>query len=477
MTEKIKILIISYGSRAAAILDAFRTSNYAINFFVVDKQKNPFHAKYAKVHKVIPDLDVEKIAKFAAAYKRRINFGICGPEAPIINGIRNRLEALEIPMICPTTEVAIEKSKAWQRQLAEEITPNATPKFKIFDPEQISKEKIKSEVYSWLDKIGDEIAIKPVGITAGKGVGVWGDHFNTRADLFDFFMSNFEHGPVILEEKVVGEEFSLQFFADGKHIVATPSCRDYKRAFDGDKGPNTGGMGSYKDTGNILPFMNKSDWDKAISIGERLFKKLSQRDNTALRGVALYMAYICTSDGVKFLEINSRPGDPEIMNILPVLKDDFVDVCFKINDGNLTSLDFAPLASVVTYKVPPTYGGNTSIPPTDSTVDLSGVYEFQKEHKDKIFVYPGSMQVDDAGKTITLKSRTVAVVGLGETIEAARELSLKGINKISGANLWYRTDIASKEHINRSIRHMKQLRTNISRANNSQFPLSKEFMR
>jgi phosphoribosylamine--glycine ligase len=458
MTEKIGILVVSYGSRAAAILDAFRRSSYAIDFFVADKQRNPYHAKYAKAHKVIPDLDVEKIAKFAAEHKRKINFGICGPEAPIINGVRNRLEDVDIPMICPKAEVAIEKSKAWQRQLAEEVTPDASPKFKIFDPQKISNKEIKSEVYSWLDEIGDEIAVKPVGITAGKGVGVWGDHFNTRTDLFDFFMSNFEHGPVILEEKVIGEEFSLQFFADGKNIVATPSCRDYKRAFDDDKGPNTGGMGSYKDTGNILPFMNKSDWNEAISIGQRLFKKLSQDDNTALRGVAMYMAYICTPDGVKFLEINSRPGDPEIMNILPILKDDYVDVCFKILQGDLTSLNFEPLATVVTYKVPPTYGGKEKDPPVDPTVDLSGVYELE-EYEDKLFVYPGSMQVDEAGTTQTLKSRTVAVVGVGESIEAARALSLKGISKISGANLWHRTDIASKTHINRSINHMKELKS------------------
>ncbi|NIO37603.1 phosphoribosylamine--glycine ligase, partial [Candidatus Bathyarchaeota archaeon] len=115
-----------------------------------------------------------------------------------------------------------------------------------------------------------------------------------------------------------------------------PETRDYKRAFDGDKGPNTGGMGSYKDTESMLPFMTLEDREKEIEIMNEIFKELKGKgSNPELRGIPFYDAFIHTNTGPKILENNSRPGDPEIQNLLPILKDDFVDVCFKILDGRL----------------------------------------------------------------------------------------------------------------------------------------------
>jgi fusion protein PurCD len=467
LMEKVGILVISYGSRAAAMIDAFcRSEDFAPKFYVVDKQKNPFNVKHAEKHVVISDFNLDEITKFAKKHKDQIDFGIVGPEKPIIAGIRDVVEKkTKIPMICPTRKYAIEGSKIAQRQLFQRVAPEVNPRFKVFDSKDYSSTtQVKKSVYSWLKELDNQAAVKPDKATAGKGVGVWGDHFNTPEEVFEHFISNYEHGPVIIEEKVVGEESSFQTFCDGKRLLALPETRDYKRAFDDDKGPNTGGMGAYKNVGDILPFMTTRDREKEVELVNRIFDELKGKgSNPELRGVPFYAAFIHTSKGPKILEVNSRPGDPEIMNLLPVLDEDFVEICYNMIDGNLRKINFRKQATVVTYKVPPDYGDYaTKFPDSvnkdevDTSVDLSTAENLVK-NSDSIRVYPGSMELRDNGN-FALGSRTVAVVGIGDTIQDAREKSLEGIAAIRGGGLWNRTDIAVKAYIDKSIRHMEELR-------------------
>lgn len=467
MVERVGVLVVSYGAREVAMVDAFlRSTKYNVEVYVADKQRNPFNVKKAAAHVVIPDLNVEAICKFAEAHKERIDFGIVGPEKPIIEGVRDLVEKrVGIPMICPTKEYAIEASKVQQRLLFQETVPEVNPKFKIFRPEEYNTmEEARMALYKWLDELENMAVVKPDKPAAGKGVGVWGDHFTTRQQLFEHFWENLRHGAVIVEEKIEGEESSFQAFCDGKHLVPLPETRDYKRAFDNDRGPNTGGMGSYKDSGEILPFMTEADREKELRIVNRIFDKWRAHDNNGLRGIPFYVAFMHTGKEPKILENNSRPGDPEIINILPILKDDFVDVCFKILDGNLTRIEIEKAATVVTYKVPPSYGGYAEAFPEhvekteiDKPVDLTKALKLSEKYGDRIRVYPASMELRD-GETYALKSRAVCVVGIGETIEDARNISLEGIKAIKGGALWYRTDIASKQHIEKSIRHMEALR-------------------
>lgn len=455
------ILGISYGSRFACMADSLSRSGHGVKLFIADKQGNPYNVKKADEtggeHVVIPDLNVEDITKFAKRHENEIDFGVLGPEAPGMNGIRDRIEKeTKIKMICPTAEYFIERSKVEQRRLIEKIVPKANPRFKVFDPSNYSsKSEVKKDVCKWLDEIGDEVAVKPDAPATGKGVGVWGDHFTSRESLFEnYFLPNFEKGPVIVEEKLEGEEFSLQFISDGEHLVPTPAVRDYKRAFDWDLGPNTGGMGSYKDRGDLLPFMKESDWRESLEIGEKIHEGLrGTGKNPRVRGVQ-YMAYIITKNGVKVLEVNSRWGDPEVMNILPILRGDFVDVCFKSLDGNLRRLDFENKATVVTYAVPLGYGGYASYS-GPKKVDLSQAEKLKEKYRDNLRIYPGAMELRD-GETHALKSRAVAMVGISNTLEEAREISMEGIRKIDGP-LRHRGDIALPEYINRSKKHMEKL--------------------
>lgn len=437
-----------------------RSRRYEVELYIADRLRNVYNAKHAKEHAVIPSLDPKEITAFFGKHKGSIDFGIVGPEDPIIRGVRDEVEReTGIPLICPTKEYALERSKVAQRRLLNNVLPEVNPRFKVFDPKDFRKEDdVRTEVWRWLDEIGDRGVVKPDGAARGKGVGVWGDHFTTREELFEHFLSNFHFGPVIIEEKLEGEESSYMAFCDGEHLARLPETRDNKRAFDGDKGPNTGGMGSYKDVGDWLPFMTRQDYENEERAVEKLFVHLRGKNrNTCLLGVPFYVAMMHTAEGVKILEINSRPGDPEIQNILPILKDDFVDLCYAMLDGSLTRVEVEPKATVVTYKVPPTYGGKEKEYLGDRRVDLSGAEAMTEKLEGRLKVYPSALELRD-GDAYALSSRTVCTVGIGDSIEEAREISLKGLDGVKGGSLWNRMDIASREHIRRSVEHMRSLR-------------------
>jgi phosphoribosylamine--glycine ligase len=467
--ETIGVLVVSYGAREAAMVDALaRSKNYKVELYIADKQLNPFNAAHATKHVVVPNLNVQDIAKFAQTRKDKLDFAIVGSEKPIIDGVRDLIESeTGVPVVCPKKDYAIEESKVKQRLLFEQIAPEANPRFKIFDPKDYQNtSSVKEDVYKWLDELDNQAVVKPDKPAAGKGVGVWGDHFANREELFEHFMSNFQYSAVIIEEKVDGEESSCMAFCDGKHFIPLPDTRDYKRAFDDDRGPNTGGMGSYKDVGNKLPFLTTTEHENAITLATKVFDGWSRQinDSTALRGVPLYLAFMHTGQGIKILEINSRPGDPESINLFPIIKDDFVDVCFKMIEGNLLSVGLEQAATVLTYKVPPDYGGYMNVYPNriaksdiNTPVDFTKAYELAKKYNGKIRIYPGSMEIRN-GKNYALKSRAVGVLAMGDSIEEARQLSQEGAKAINGGGLWNRTDIATQEHIARSISHMDKLR-------------------
>ena len=212
--------------------------------------------------------------------------------------------------------------------------------------------------------------------------------------------------------------------------------------------------------------MDRSDWEKEKAIVERIFRRLrGDESNPEIRGIPFYVAFIHTAKGPMILENNSRPGDPEIMNILPILKDDFVEVCLKMIEGSLTRVEVEDKATVVTYKVPPSYGEYDKFFPEKvrreeigTPIILEEAEKIRSKYEDRMRIYPGSMELRDDGRFYALRSRTICTVGIGDTIQEARNISLEGLRAIKGGALWYRRDIASEEHISRSIRHMKELK-------------------
>lgn len=467
--ERVGALVVSYGAREAAMVDALsRSLAYSVEIYVVDKQRNPFNIRRSAEHVVIPDLDARAICNFVSKRREKLDFVIVGPEKPIVDGLRDLVEGeTGVPVICPTRDYALEGSKASQRNLLEEIMPEVNPRFRVFEwRPHASLGEVKRDVEAWMDELDDQVVIKPDKPAAGKGVGVWGDHFATRDDALKFFLENLRHGRVIVEEKLEGEESSFQALCDGRHLVPLPDTRDYKRAFDGDRGPNTGGMGSYKGVGDDLPFLSPQDREREVEVAREIFDKLRRRQNAeqGLKGLPFYIAFLHSRHGPKVLEINSRPGDPEIQNILPLLKDDFVEVCLRIIDGSLNKVEVENKASVVVYKAPPSYGSFMEFYPhlvnreeLHKPVELQEAEKLAESYGGQLKIYPASLELREDG-VYALRSRAVCAVGVAEEIESARRIAYEGIEAVKGGALWCRRDIASREHIGRSIQHMRRLR-------------------
>jgi phosphoribosylamine--glycine ligase len=483
--EKVSVLVVSYGARESAIVDTLcRSNNYHVVPYVIDKQANPLNLRWVKgrggVHVVDPKLSIPTILNFLTDYRNRLTYVLCPNESPIINGLRDEAEehGIDVPLLFPRQKYALERSKVEQRLLLQKIYPKANPRFQVFYPEKYGSDldKLRDDVKDWVNELGgvDRAVVKPDEPGFGKGVGVGGEHFFTDEELLAHALSLYElimipgetiRKPFIIEERLEGEESSFQAYCDGNRLAVLPETRDHKRAFDGDKGPNTGGMGSYMDNKPWLPFMTSQDREREIEIINIVHRYLKGREESLnLIGMPYYVAFIHTRDGPKILEFNSREGDPEIINILPVMKNDLVDVHFSMIEGNLKRIEVDKKATVVTYKVPPNYGGFEKVYPdrviseeVGKPVDLSAAYELSEKYKDAIRIYPASMELRD-GETYTLKSRAVAVAGIGDDIQSARKLSLRGLNAIKGGSLWHRTDIGSKRHIQKSIEHMKKLR-------------------
>jgi phosphoribosylamine--glycine ligase len=175
--------------------------------------------------------------------------------------------------------------------------------------------------------------------------------------------------------------------------------------------------------------------------------------NPRVRGV-LYMAYMATKEGVKVIEVNSRFGDPEAMNIFPVLKDDFVEVCYRILDGKLKKIDFEKKATVVIYAVPLSYGGYARYSGVKK-VNLAEAEKLKEIYGDDLRIYPGSMELRGS-ETYSLDSRTVAAVGAAKTLSGAREISIGAIRKIDGP-LRHREDVGLEEYVARSKKHMRDI--------------------
>jgi len=292
-----------------------------------------------------------------------------------------------------------------------------------------------------------EFVVKADGLHGGKGVFVQGDHFETAEEGIEIAKKFIDSdGSVVVEEKFIGQEFSLMSFVDGKTVIDMPPIQDHKRAFVGDKGPNTGGMGSYNAPLN-LPFLTKQDLAEAHEITVQTAAALKKELGEPYKGV-MYGGFIAVKNGVRLIEYNARLGDPEAMNALSLLETDFVDVCQAIIDGTLGELDiwFSDKASVCKYVVPEGY---PTSPKKGGKIEIGDLPE-------AVTYYLASVDQRDDGLYM-LGSRAVAFVGIADTIEEAEALAQKGVESVKGP-VFYREDIGTAALIQSRIDMMKTLR-------------------
>ena len=434
----VNILMVGHGARENVIAETFRKNKDA-KLYSYMKSKNPGISSLSKGIELGNYNELDKIKNFSK--KNNIDFAFIGPEEPLEKGVVNALEGDGVNAVGPTKLMArLETSKSFTRELLQKYNIDGNPNFKVFNKNNFE------DIKFFMNEL-NEVAVKPDGLTGGKGVKVQGDHFNTKKEALDYCREVLEtHPAVIIEEKLDGEEFSLQCITDGKTVIATPPVQDHKRAFDDDKGPNTGGMGSYSCENHLLPFLKKEHVGKALEITKKVAKAINEETGLYYKGV-MYGGFILTKKGVKLVEYNARFGDPEAMNVLPLLKTDLVGICHAIitQELNRIKIEFGKKATVCKYVVPNGYPDN---PLKNEKIEIA-----KRNGAAKIY-YASVEQRNDA--LYMLGSRAVAFLGIGDSLEEAEKIAEEGASSVKG-KVFHRKDIGTKALIGKRVEHAKRI--------------------
>lgn len=433
------ILLIGSGAREHAYAKSIACSNRSHTLVTFGSSQNPGIAELSATYMSGSITDPEAVARFAQEQKATL--AIVGPEAPLETGVADKLWDIGIPVVGPKRELAmLETSKQFTRNLMADYNIPGCPAFKHFDS--------VDGVEQFLQSLGENYVVKADGLMGGKGVKVSGDHLHSHAEAHEYCQELVDaNSTFVIEEKCIGEEFSMFSFCDGITLKHMPPVQDHKRAYVDDKGPNTGGMGSYSDANHSLPFINQKDIAESQEINRLVVEALRKKTGEGYKGI-LYGGYMATNQGVRVIEFNARFGDPEVMNLLSLLNADLIEICLAIGNETLDSVDvdFKQQASVCKYSVPEGYPDS---PEKNFPVDISTI-----EKPDQLFL--GAVDMQD-GQLVATGSRTAAVVGLADTITQAEEEAERLVNQVSG-KLFHRPDIGTEALIDKRVQHMNQLR-------------------
>ena len=425
------VLLIGGGGREHAIARAVADSERG-ELYACASNRNPGIASLAAGYETVDETDGEAIVEYAESVGATL--AAIGPESALDAGVADALDEAGVYAFGPQeAEARIETDKVFQREFMDREGIPGCPDFETFDDPGAAAEYI--EAYD-----GD-LAIKPQGLTGGKGVRVIGDQI-TKAEGVDYVLES-DYDSFVLEERLVGEEFTIQaFVADGEYRVS-PAVQDHKRAYEGDEGPNTGGMGSYSDSAFELPFMSEADYDDAVAIIDSVVEAMPEYKGT------LYGQFMLTAEGPKVVEFNARFGDPEAMNTLPVLETDFVEFLTAARDGDpLPELSFAERATVCKYAVPEGY-------PTDPIDGAAVAIDAESAGEAELFY--ASVDAREDG-IYTTTSRSFAVVGIAATIADAEAIVEDAFERTGTDGLRVRHDIGTAALIEQRIDHMDDLR-------------------
>lgn len=427
-----KILVVGGGGREHAIASALGRSTRTEILSVMARRNPGIDAIAGKVH-LCRETDVKAVAGFAK--EAGAEYAVIGPEAPLEAGIVDELGSAGIPCIGPTKAAArLETDKAFCRQMMDTNQLEGCPMYRVFHS--------AGDAADFIEGYEGDLVVKPIGLTGGKGVRIMGEQVD-RAGAIAYARSL--NGNVVLEERLLGEEFTLQAFVDGNHLVPMPLVQDHKRAYAGDTGPNTGGMGSYSMPDHMLPFVSERDYRKALAIMQSVVAAMG-RAGSPYKGI-LYGQFMNTARGPKVIEFNARFGDPEAMNVLSLLSSDLSEIVSRIADGSLASshVTFEPLATVCKYLVPEGY---PETPHAGDPITLPA--------NPPALLYYANVE-KKAGTLVTQTSRTLAYVGMGETLEEAERNAEQAASGVQGP-VRYRRDVGTRALLDRRIAHMKELR-------------------
>lgn len=396
--------------------------------FAAMGNESPGVADLSKAWLRCSETDIHGIAQWAV--EQRIEWAFIGPDDPIALGICDELEKLGIASVGPKQAPArLESSKLFARRIMDKYDLPGRVEFHHFrDADRLT---------SFLRAAGGDYALKPDGLTGGKGVKVMGVHLESRDEAVAYGREMIEQGTggdggVIVEERLAGEEFTLQCFVDGETVAPMPAVRDFKRAFEGDRGPNTGGMGSYSQADGLLPFLSQADYDTALDIVRKVVQAVKE-EGAEYKGI-LYGQFMLTPAGVKLVEFNARLGDPEAINVIPLLQTGLSEICAAIMSGSLDRLriGFDAKAAVCKYVVPPDYGVEPKVEVPirvdgDKIASLGARVYFARVNR-------------DGDRLLTTTSRAVAILGVGQSVSQAESMVEQALEHVHG-EFYVRRDI------------------------------------
>ncbi len=425
------ILLIGSGGREDAIARKIKEKD---TLYSVLLNENPSIIRMSHKYMFYERNNDEKIVEFAK--KNNIDIAFIGPDDILNTGLNDTLLNNHIPTASPSRSAArIETSKEYMRYIMNKYNiAGNVPNFIFTDAD---------EAKSFIKENNKEYAIKPIGLTGGKGVMVMGTQLKDKKDAMEYAEYIIKKdGKVLLEEKQNGEEFSLQAFTDGKTVVYAPIAQDYKRLYENDLGPNTGGMGSITDKDFSLPFIRTDQKKKAMKILSDIVNALREEGNP-FSGV-IYGQFMVNENSLKVIEINSRFADPEGINILTLLKTNIVDIFLDIYSKTLKNdIKFDSMATTLKYIVPFGYGIN----PVETELLIENNIE-----TDSLKLYYASVS-GTMNRVKTTHSRSLALIGIAKSIYEASDIVEQSIHKISG-NYYMRHDIGSREMVERKIKNL-----------------------
>ena len=368
--------------------------------------------------------DLEGVADYAE--EKSIDLTVVGPEAPLVAGLADVFKRRGLPVFGPSKAAAqLEGSKAFSKELmAKYNIPTAF--FKICEDIETAK--------AYVEEKGAPIVVKADGLAAGKGVVV----AMTKAEALeaiDEMMGDHKFGAagarLVLEEYMEGEEASLLAFTDGKTVVPMIAAQDHKRVFDGDEGPNTGGMGTYAPA----PVMTDILRLKATELILKPIVEAMAKEGTPYQG-CLYAGLMIKGDSVKVVEFNCRFGDPETQVVLPLLDGDLAEIMLACATGTLDKAEVAWHDKAAVCVVMASGGYPESYEKGKEITGLAAA----EEDKDVVVFHAGTKAVE--GKIVTSGGRVLGVTAVDATIKAARDRAYTAVEKIAFEKNFYRKDIA-----------------------------------
>ena len=463
----VKVLLIGEAAREHAIAEAICRSRLDPKLYALMRLKNPGIAALCKQtggEVGLGDfLNPETVVEVARRF--HVDFVFVGPEEPLFRGVSDALEEAGIPCVGAKKGPAeLEMSKAFMRRLMWRNNIPGRLRFKAF--------KDVGEAIAYIHEYAESVALKPARQVGGKGVKVIADlqaylssekahvkeqHTRTISEEHMKGYSDIED-KILIEEKVEGPEYTLQTFTDGRTVKPLPLVQDNKNAFEMDIGPETGGMGSISGPGMLLPFINRQEYEKSVEIVRACVRAVETETGQKYKGIVSGQMMLTALWGPTIIEFYCRFGDPEAVNVLPILKTDMVEICEAIIDERLNKvkIEVEECATVVKCIAPKGYPDRRDLAKGHPvSIDLEAI----KRRGCRLYFASIGLQPD--GTMISGGSRLVEIFAKAKTIPEASvkaESAIPYVKLTDGWGLFHRSDIGSEALLKRRIEQAELVR-------------------